>query len=170
MRMHADANFITPDLTLEDNWRSIILFGRNVASYKFALGKSLLEFGKRESDFISLEDLAIPFSRHLCEHLNNQDKQCTSKSSKFLGTCREFNNREITHEQLIGATEKMGFVNVIDAFHVVLFHSSSSPCSKIRNSVTAFITTAVYHFIQYIREAILHFACTCKCFLLGTCL
>lgn len=117
--MHADANFITPDLTLEDNWRSIILFGRNVASYKFALGKSLLEFGKRESDFISLEDLAIPFSRHLCEHLNNQDKQCTSKSSKFLGTCREFNNRKITHEQLIGATEKMGFVNVIDAFHVV---------------------------------------------------
>jgi hypothetical protein len=31
--------------TLENFWRSIILFGRNVASYKFALGKSLLELG-----------------------------------------------------------------------------------------------------------------------------
>ena len=29
--------------SLESYWRSIILFGRNVASYKFALAKSLLE-------------------------------------------------------------------------------------------------------------------------------
>ena len=29
--------------TLESFWWSIILFGRNVASYKFALGKSLLD-------------------------------------------------------------------------------------------------------------------------------
>ena len=29
--------------TLENYWRSVILFGRNVASYKFALGKSLLD-------------------------------------------------------------------------------------------------------------------------------
>jgi hypothetical protein len=26
-----------------EHWRSIVLFGRNVASYKFALAKSLLE-------------------------------------------------------------------------------------------------------------------------------
>ena len=29
--------------TLENQWHSVILFGRNVASYKFALGQSLLE-------------------------------------------------------------------------------------------------------------------------------
>ena len=29
--------------SLDSYWRSIILFGRNVASYKFALAKSLLE-------------------------------------------------------------------------------------------------------------------------------
>ena len=29
--------------SLESYWRSVILFGRNVASYKFALAKSLLE-------------------------------------------------------------------------------------------------------------------------------
>jgi hypothetical protein len=29
--------------SLDNYWRAIILFGRNVASYKFALGKSLLE-------------------------------------------------------------------------------------------------------------------------------
>jgi len=29
--------------SLASYWRSVILFGRNVASYKFALAKSLLE-------------------------------------------------------------------------------------------------------------------------------
>lgn len=32
--------------SLESYWRSIILFGRNVASYKFALAKSLLELAE----------------------------------------------------------------------------------------------------------------------------
>ena len=117
--MNCNTKFIAPELTLEDNWRSIILFGRNVASYKFALGKSLLEFGNRKSDLVSLEDLAVPFSHHLCEHLATQDKQCTSKSSKYLDTCRKFNRGEISQDQLIAATVKIGFVNVIDAFHVV---------------------------------------------------
>ena len=117
--MNCNTKFIAPELTLEDNWRSIILFGRNVASYKFALGKSLLEFGSRKSDLVSLDDLAVPFSRHLCEHLAIQDKQCTSKSSKYLDTCRQFNRGEISQDQLIAATVKIGFVNVIDAFHVV---------------------------------------------------
>jgi len=119
MAMHSAVKFISPKLTLEDNWRSIILYGRNVASYKFALGKSLLEFGNRQADFVSLEDLAVPFSGHLCEHLLKQDKQCTSSSSKFLDTCRRFNSGEIRQDQLVAATEKLGFVNVIDAFHVV---------------------------------------------------
>jgi hypothetical protein len=56
-----------PDL--ETYWRSIILFGRNVASYKFALAKSLIELGKRKQELILLEDLAEPFARHVCEHL-----------------------------------------------------------------------------------------------------
>ena len=29
--------FVQPDLHVEDYWRGIVLFGRNVASYKFAL-------------------------------------------------------------------------------------------------------------------------------------
>jgi hypothetical protein len=44
--------------SLEDFWRPIILFGRNVASYKFALGSSLLELADIDRDHVSLEDLA----------------------------------------------------------------------------------------------------------------
>ena len=41
----------------ESIWRSVILFGRNVASYKFALGKSLLELADKETNFVYMEDL-----------------------------------------------------------------------------------------------------------------
>lgn len=107
----------SPDL--ETYWRSIILFGRNVASYKFALAKSLIELKRREQELVRLEDLAEPFSRHICEHLKQNPKQGTSASSKFLDTCRAFNSQEISKSELIAQTTKLGFVNVIDAFHMV---------------------------------------------------
>ena len=111
--------FLQYSPTLDNYWRSIILFGRNVASYKFALAKSLLEFRERGNDLITLEELAEPFSRNLCSHLAAAPKQATSPSSKFLNTCKSFNEGEIYGSQLIEATSKLGFVNVIDAFHIV---------------------------------------------------
>jgi hypothetical protein len=36
--------------TLDNYWRAVILFGRNVASYKLALGKSLLELAGQGKD------------------------------------------------------------------------------------------------------------------------
>lgn len=105
--------------TLENYWRSIILFGRNVASYKFALGKSLLELSQRGKEIITLEELAEPFSRHVSDHLRLADKQATSKSSRFLDACRKFNAAQIKKEQLLDTTAKLGFANVIEAFHIV---------------------------------------------------
>lgn len=105
--------------TLENYWRSVILFGRNVASYKFALGKSLLDLAQQRRDVISLEELAEPFSKYLCDHLRLADKQGTFQSSRFLTACRKFNAGEIKQEELLDATTKLGFNNVIDAFHVV---------------------------------------------------
>ena len=112
-------NFIDIQPTLENYWRSIILFGRNVASYKFALGKSLLELAKQQKEIIPLQDLAIPFARHLCDHLKTVDKQATSGTSRFLDVCRKFNAQEIKEDELIDSTAKLGFNNVIDAFHIV---------------------------------------------------
>lgn len=111
--------FVEVQPTLENYWRSIILFGRNVASYKFALGKSLLELAQQREETISLEELAEPFSRHICEHLANSSKQATSSSSRFLDSCRKFNAGELKKEELLDTTVKLGFSNVIDAFHFV---------------------------------------------------
>ena len=114
-----EESFYEVEPNLENYWRSIILFGRNVASYKFALAKSLYEFQDRQDPFIKLEDLAVPFSKHLLEHLKKSDKQGTSLSSKFLDVCRDYNLEKVSHTSLIDATVKLGFTNVIDAFHIV---------------------------------------------------
>jgi hypothetical protein len=105
--------------TLENYWRAIILFGRNVASYKFALGKALLEMAQAGKTFVPLSDLALPFATHISQHLKLADKQATSRSSQFLDFCRKFNRGDVSQEQLVEATVRLGFNNVIDAFHVV---------------------------------------------------
>ena len=113
------APFIEPIPTKESCWRAIVMMGRNVASYKCALAESLLELSDQGNEFVSMEDLAAPFSRNLCEHLKHAGKQITSSRSRFLDTCRQANAGEISNEALIESTVRLGFVNVIDAFHVV---------------------------------------------------
>lgn len=41
--------FLTTSPTLDANWRAVVLFGRNVASCKFAPTKSLLEMARLRS-------------------------------------------------------------------------------------------------------------------------
>ena len=110
--------FLERQRTLENYWRAVILFGWNVASYKFALAKSLIELSEKGQGCIKLEDLAEPFSRHIIE-LAKAPKQATSSSSRFLEACRSFANGKLSKDELVGQTAKLGFTNVIDAFHIV---------------------------------------------------
>lgn len=114
-----NVEFVATEPTLENYWRSVILFGQNVQSYKFALGKALLDLSTGTNDLVTLEQLAPAFSRHISEHLEHSDKQGTSRTSKFLDACRRSNRSEVSESDLIETTVRLGFVNVIDAFHVV---------------------------------------------------
>ena len=107
------------DLTLEDYWRGIILRGKNSASYKFALAQSLLELKPQSGQLSQLGDIAPTFAKHLTQHLKGSDKQGAAKSSKLLNICRDYNAGKLTDNELVDATIRHGFVNVIDAFHVV---------------------------------------------------
>lgn len=111
--------FLSREPRLEDYWRAIILFGRNVASYKFALAKTLLDLNAQSGELLKLSELAPVFAKHIAEHLKMADKQATSASSQFLEACRKFNSGEITQDHLTQETVRRGFANVIDAFHVV---------------------------------------------------
>ena len=119
------SKFYEIEPSLENYWRSIILFGRNVATYKFALAKALYDIKDSGNTIITLDKLAIPYVKHITEHLRICDKQITSSSSKFLDGCRDFNSNKISHEKLINLTVQIGFNNVIDAFHNV--HNTELP-------------------------------------------
>ncbi|MDI4480988.1 HNH endonuclease [Moraxella osloensis] len=113
-------NFVDVEPTLENYWRAIILFGKNTASYKFALAKSLIDVSlERKSDLITLDDLALPYALHLAEHLKHSPKQSTAKTSQFIQACQDFNEGKIDEDRLIQITKKEGFKYVLDAFHVV---------------------------------------------------
>ena len=104
------------DPSLESQWRALILFGKNSATYKFAFAKSLLELVDKETTKISLTELSKPLSKNIIEHLKENDKQGNSKSSSFLNVCRNHITGKISDNELWSKTEKLGFVNVVDAF------------------------------------------------------
>jgi hypothetical protein len=114
-----DTLFQTKDLSLESQWRSLILFGKNSATYKFAFAKTLLELIDAETTSIKLSDLAVPFASYIVERLKQNDKQGNSHSSKYLDSCREYINGKTSLNELHRDTERLGFVNVIDAFQNV---------------------------------------------------
>lgn len=114
-----NTQFQINDPSIESQWRAIILFGKNSATYKFAFAKALLELIDRQTTKISLEELSIPFANSIVEHVKKTGKQGNATSSKFLDGCRNYIKGEITQDNLYHLTEKYGFVNVIDAFQNV---------------------------------------------------
>lgn len=118
-RGDAVAQFTYGIPSLDSYWRAIILFGQNVASYKFALAGALLEVAPGTHEVVSLDSLAMPFATRVAEHLRTHDKQGTFQKSRFLNACRAFNSGDLDADGLRAKTVQLGFQNVIDAFHVV---------------------------------------------------
>lgn len=110
--------FTENDLSLETQWRSIILFGRNVATYKFAFGKALLNLAQQEKNIVTLDDLAEPFSNYMIEHIKQGMGQ--GNNGLFIRTLDEYiNGCEVDKEAVLKITSMEGFNNVIDAFQNV---------------------------------------------------
>ena len=96
--------------TLENYYRGIILFGANVASYKFALGKSLIELASNEDDLIPIEELADHFSAHVAEHVAHTPKQSTRNGSvRYFDLCEEYSQGGTTKDELVAYTVKNAF-------------------------------------------------------------
>lgn len=114
----AAETFIPPNPTVEDCWRGVVLYGRNTASYKFALATALFELKPQSGSLLKMEDLAPSFAKSISEHLKVAPKQITTTNGKFIQACLAYNqDQNLGH--LIDATVAHGFANVIDAFHIV---------------------------------------------------
>lgn len=100
-------NFQDNDPSLESQWRALILFGKNSATYKFAFAKTLLELTSKETNSLSLKDLAPIYVDSILKHIKNSDKQGNSASSTFLNACRNYNDNKISYGQLLHITENM---------------------------------------------------------------
>lgn len=81
-------DFLTLEPTDENYWRSLILFGKNVACYKFALGKALLEIAPEGKSVITLEELGVGnLSLNINQHFEKlevkvmQEYRCTRNRS-----------------------------------------------------------------------------------------
>lgn len=109
--------FIIDQPSLDSYFRGIVLFGKNSATYKFALGKSLIELANKGTDFIPLKDLAIPFIKYTNEHVLNGNKQITSASSKYFSAFEQYNAGESDLDEMVKLTLSNPFQNVIDRFH-----------------------------------------------------
>lgn len=104
----------------ENRWRALILLGRNTASYKFALGKALLDLRANPGDLLRLDELALPFALNLCDHLKIAPKQGATNINKALREGLEgFNRGELERDALREIAVRHGFGDVIDAFHVL---------------------------------------------------
>lgn len=95
------------------------MFGKNTATYKLALAKALFDVHRENKTSVSLEDLAVPYLYHLCEHLKKHPKQATSAQNSYLDSLKSFNNGIISLDEAIASTLKLGFKYVFDAFHNV---------------------------------------------------
>jgi 5-methylcytosine-specific restriction endonuclease McrA len=103
-----------------DSWRDIVLYGANTATYKFALGRSLLELARTGASTVSLEDLAVPFSRHMVDHVRQVTRQSVTPSNRYVALCRHYLEDAINETELHSATMVYGFRYVLDAFHKVV--------------------------------------------------
>ena len=119
MRLPRISEFQERFPSLESYWRSVILFGRNTSTYKFALARALEDLARDDKTEATLDEIAIPFARHMCEHLLEAPKQTTGRPGKFIETCSSFNLGAVDEQTLIDTAVSDGFSYVLRAVHNV---------------------------------------------------
>ena len=103
-----------------------------MATYKFALGKSLLHLAATGQTTIHLDDLAHEFSAHMIAHVSSGKSQCTNSVSSFIDACNAYHREEISYDNLIRETKNTGFRYVLDAFHVLANGVIAEPFYQIQ--------------------------------------
>jgi len=69
-----------------------------------------------QASTLSLEQLAPRYSELICSALQREPRQATASGSRFLDACRAYNEGSISHPELLEATQRLGFNNVVAAF------------------------------------------------------
>lgn len=114
---------MSQDFTNSEYWKAIILYGLNSATYKIALGKTLLELGKREENSVAWDTLAKEFLDRYIERLSKGEKlpqqSNPSRLTKIERLVNKLNSGKLNYSEAIDVVGKKGFKDVIPRFQTI---------------------------------------------------
>lgn len=109
-------NYNSTDTSVVSTLRTIVLFGRNVSTYKFALASTLLKL--RPKNFITYEDLRDEFLLSLLTHYQKNPNQYQAGENNLTKAFDKY-LLDKNWNELLKSAERNIYNNVFDAFHNV---------------------------------------------------
>ena len=109
------------DFPAEDYWKAIILYGLNQATYKIALGKTLIDFACLKKTNISWEELSKKFLKEYNTRLVLENPK-PQQSNPHRRTVMEriilqLKNNQISENEAVSMVGENAFDDVIPRFH-----------------------------------------------------
>lgn len=111
------------DFSNLDYWKAIILYGLNNATYKIALGKSLIDLTQTGITTVLWEELSKSFLHQYVQRLqeNNTPQQANpSRMTVMERIVKELHAGRITETEAIVQVSQKGFNDVIPRFQTIL--------------------------------------------------
>lgn len=104
----------------KDYWRTLILYGGQVATYKIALGKVILDLANQGIDQINKEELARRFFEEYHIRLQNGMPQLSTPNRETVmeRAVKMYVAKPESYEEVIGFVKDNAFKDVIPRFHI----------------------------------------------------
>jgi hypothetical protein len=94
-------------------WRNLILFGKNSATYKFSSATTLLKLVDQGKTVVRRGDLSKPYSEYMIDRVKIDLGQ--DNNGKFIKAFKQFNLKTIGESEILPLTKSQGFKNVVNA-------------------------------------------------------
>jgi hypothetical protein len=113
---------MTESFSDKDYWKGIVLYGLNTATYKIALGKTLLEFANAGENIVPWDDLSKVYLEGYLERLTDERKPqqgFANKRTKMERIVSELELGALSHAQAIDEVASTAFEDVIPRFQTI---------------------------------------------------
>lgn len=105
-----------------DYWKGIVLYGLNQATYKIALGKTILELASSGKETIEWHQLSKLYLNIYIERLKinyNPQQSNPSRKTKIERIIDSLNNGKIDYEEAVNLVAKEAFNDVVPRFQTI---------------------------------------------------
>lgn len=109
--------FINTDESVLNTFRTLLLFGKNSATYKFAFCHALLKQKARTQ--VSYQDLLQDFITILYQHYQNTPEQFKGGGNKLTKAMDKYQKSDSDWQELLKTSKTIVFNHVFDAFQNV---------------------------------------------------